>query len=65
MDLEPDAFDERFGTDQFGTAVRVRVTDLDQVNRILDVAGVARIERTDAILAYPKSLDSVFEFFRQ
>jgi hypothetical protein len=34
------------------------IADLGEVNRVLDVSEVARVERSDAILAYPKNLDA-------
>ena len=61
-DVSPDEFAQRFGKSNHDIAVRVRVGNINALSTHLEIASVPHIQDKTRVLAYPPSLDCVFEF---
>lgn len=61
-DVAPDEFARRFGKSDYEIAIRVRVGNINTLSTHLEAASVPYVQDKSMVLAYPPSLDCVFEF---
>ncbi len=62
INLAPDEFEQRFGANSPNVAVQVRVENRHRLTTHLDTESIPHVQKETRVLAYPPSLDCVFEF---